>query len=115
MPLHLGSVVAFIAISIFFGLTPRTKAEELGHRLHHHNDYRFWKQPGTNVSCCSDHDCGPVTAELRQGQWFALRQTEWIVVPEGKIIRERNPTIEGGHLCYASGKVICFLPPNTGG
>jgi hypothetical protein len=128
--------MAFIVSVIVFGFTPKTKAEESGHRLYHESHYRHWKQPGTNISCCSDHDCAPVKAELRQGQWFALRenernadpdemsqyqwglklrQSEWIAVPDAKIIRERNPTVEGGHLCYSSGKVICFLPPNTGG
>jgi hypothetical protein len=107
--------MALVVSAIIVGFTPTTKAEELGHRLHHENDYRFWKQPGTNISCCSDHDCAPVNAELRQGQWFALRQNEWIAIPDAKIIRERSPTVEGGHLCYSSGKIICFVPPNTDG
>jgi hypothetical protein len=132
---HLGFAMALVVSVIVFGFAPMTKAEEIGHRLHHESDYRFWKQPGTDISCCSDHDCAPVKAELREGKWFALRQNEWfdvpdekgpgewlplrqsqwIEVPDAKIIRERNPTVEGGHLCYSSGKVICFVPPNTGG
>ena len=66
------------------GVAHPTKAEESGHRLHHDNDYRHWKQPGTSISCCSDHDCAPVRAELREGQWFALREWEWFVVPDEK-------------------------------
>ena len=93
------------------------------------------KQPGADISCCSDHDGAPVEAELRQGRWFALRESEWfavpdekgpgqwltlpkgdwIAVPDNKIIRESNPTVEGAHLCYSAGIVVCFLPPNTGG
>jgi len=109
------------------------KAEELGHQLYHESDYRHWKQPGTNVSCCSDHDCAPVRAELRQGRWFALRQSEmaagedglpvrqrlqqseWIEVPDERILRVPNANIESGHLCYSKGTVVCFVPPNTGG
>ena len=111
------------------------KAEELGHRLYHDSDYRYWKQPGTSISCCSDQDCAPVRAELRHGRWFALRQeawmgaademgrairqrlpgSEWIEVPDEKILRVPNPTVESGHLCYSKGKVVCFVPPNTGG
>lgn len=45
-----------------------SQAEELVHRLYHDSDYRHWKQPGTSISCCSDQDCAPVKAELRQGQ-----------------------------------------------
>jgi hypothetical protein len=111
------------------------KAEEAGHYQFHDSHYRHWKQPGTNISCCSDHDCAPAKAELRQGQWFALRsgewngatdeedrpewlvlrQSEWIAVPEERIIRVPNPTVEGAHLCYWKGVVVCFVPPNTGG
>jgi hypothetical protein len=54
-------------------------------------------------------------AELRQGRWFALRESDWIAVPDNKIIRESNPTVEGAHLCYSAGIIVCFLPPNTGG
>jgi hypothetical protein len=124
---------AFIAGTMTVTGTP--KAEELDHRDHHDSDYRHWKRPGTDISCCSDHDCAPVAAELREGRWFALRRTEWIdapdekgqgerlvlrqsewiAVPHEKIIQVRNPTVEGGHLCYSNDQVICFVPPNTGG
>jgi hypothetical protein len=49
------------------------------------------------------------------GEWLPLRQSEWIAVPDDRIIRVPSPTLEGAHLCYASGLVICFVPPNTGG
>jgi hypothetical protein len=134
-PRPLSLAIALIVGLMVFGVAHQTKAEESGHRLHHDNDYRHWKQPGTSISCCSDHDCAPVKAELRHGQWFALRETErnanpdelgqyqwftlrlseWIPVPDEKIIWVRNPTVEGGHLCYSRGMVVCFLPPNTGG
>jgi hypothetical protein len=111
------------------------KAEELGHHHFHDSHYRHWKQPGTSISCCSDQDCAPVRAELRQGRWFALRRSgwaddidemgagaspvlqpsEWVAVPDKTILRVRNPTVESGHLCYSKGKVVCFVPPNTGG
>jgi hypothetical protein len=120
----------------FFAITGAVapEAEELGHQLYHDSHYRHWKQPGTNISCCSDQDCAPVRAELRQGRWFALRRSqwsdlidemghgqspvllpsEWIAVPDEKIIRVPNPTIESGHLCYSRGTVVCFVPPDTG-
>jgi hypothetical protein len=111
------------------------KAEEAGHNQFHDSHYRHWKQPGTNISCCSHQDCAPVAAEFRQGQWFALRQAEWfappdelgpgewlplrerawVAVPEERILYVPNPTVEGAHLCYSKGAVICFVPPNTGG
>ena len=111
-----------------------SSAEEIGHKEFHDSHYRHWKQPGTELSCCSDKDCGPVVAEWREGRWFALREaegfapadwlgseqwvplrrSEWIPIPEDKIIQVPNPTVEGAHLCY-SGAVVCFVPPNTGG
>ena len=127
-PLPLGLAVTFFAITAAVA----AKAEEAGHHHYHDSDYRYWKQPGTDISCCSDRDCAPVRAELRQGQWFALRpsgwfdavddmdrailqRSEWIAVPDEKIIRVPNPAVESGHLCYSKGKVVCFVPPNTGG
>ena len=129
---HLSSTAALCAITV---VATAPKAEELGHQYFHDSDYRHWKQPGTNISCCSDQDCAPVRAELRQGHWYALRrshwagaadefgrpvqeslqQNEWIAVPDEKIIRVPNPAVESGHLCYSKGKVVCFVPPNTGG
>ena len=134
-PRLLRLAITLILGLMVFGVAHRTKAEESGHRLHHDNDYRHWKQPGTNISCCSDHDCEPVKAELREGRWFALRESgwfhepedmalirrlplrksEWIEIPDAKIIRELNPTVEGAHLCYSGDRVHCFVPPNTGG
>lgn len=129
-PLNLGLTVTFFAITA--AVAP--KAEETGHHRYHGSDYRYWKQPGTDISCCSDQDCAPVRAELRQGQWFALRRSEWagavdemgraepailprgewIAVPDEKIIRVPNPAVESAHLCYSMGKVVCFVPPHTG-
>jgi hypothetical protein len=125
-----------LAATLFASSVTRApKAEETGHHQFHDSHYRHWKQPGTNISCCSDDDCAPVTAELRHGKWFAmrqggwftpldwfgsaewlpLRQSEWIAVPDEKIIQVPNPTIEGAHLCYLEDRVVCFVPPNTGG
>ena len=131
----LGRLYAGVTAFCLVGTVPlMSKGEELGHHQFHDSHYRHWKQPGTNLSCCSDHDCAPVGAELRQGQWFALRkgqwstppdwigppewlplQGAWIAVPDEKILRVPNPTVEGAHLCYSKGAVICFVPPNTGG
>ena len=128
-----GFCLAFAAVLLSSTAIAPSKAEEVDHHRYHDNAYRHWKQPGTDISCCSNQDCAPVEAEFRQGHWFALRQSEWfavpdekapgqrlplrhgewILVPDDKIIRERNPSGEEGHLCYANGKVVCFVPPDT--
>lgn len=122
-----GRLLARSAVIVIAGsIAAAAGAEELGHHQFHDSHYRHWKQPGTDISCCSDYDCAPVTAEFRHGQWFALPagrgldwpqadQSAWIAVPEERILYVPNPTVEGAHLCYSKGAVICFVPPNTGG
>lgn len=79
------------------------------------------------MSCCDARieaegvevgDCEPTRAEVRGGVWWAwLRQERrWIPVPDGKILRERNPGGQDGQLCWTpAGGVLCFVPPDTGG
>ncbi len=95
-----------------------------GHHLHHADHYSKWKQPGTNASCCNGKetkhgpttgDCYPTTAEVRAGSWWAKRDDgQWVIVPDDRILRERNPDVERAHLCFNYGRVLCFVPPSTG-
>jgi hypothetical protein len=55
------------------------------------------------------------TDEMGQAIWERLQEGKWIEVPDDKILRVPNPTVESGHLCYSMGKVVCFVPPDTGG
>ena len=106
-------------------------AQEHHHPLHR-DFYRHWKQPGTETSCCDARvevdgvergDCEPVGAEPRRGadgqaHWFAwLRQeSRWLEIPDERVIRERNPGGQDGHLCWTPARgVLCFVPPDTGG
>ena len=106
---------ALLTIALLTGHTLAGSAEADDHGTFHASDYQYWKQPGTNASCCNDSDCAPVPAEVRHGQWFALRQGEWIPIPPERILHESNPSPEVGHLCYTYGRVLCFVPPHTGG
>lgn len=98
-----------------------------GHARWHHY-YLHWKQPGTNISCCQarvntygvEHgDCEPARYEMRKGEWYAwLRQeSRWLHIPDDRIIRERNPSGEEGHLCWNqwTKQILCAVPPDTGG
>ena len=94
-----------------------------------HQYYLHWKQPGTTISCCNARiatpgypeigDCEPTRYEMRNGEWYAwLRQeSRWLHIPDDRIIKERNPSGEEGHLCYAlhSKTILCAVPPDTGG
>ena len=107
-------------------------AAALGQDHHHplHRDfYRHWKDPANpSLSCCNARietpegnevgDCEPSKAEIRNGAWYVwIRQTrEWLRVPDGKVIRERNPNTFDAHICWTPVRgVICFVPPDTGG
>lgn len=113
------------------GLALMVAAQALGQDHHHplHQDfYRHWKDPANpSLSCCNARvekdgqevgDCEPSKAEIRNGMWFVwIRQTrEWLIVPDAKIIRERNPNTFDAHICWTPLRgVICFVPPDTGG
>ena len=97
-----------------------------GHARWHYY-YQHWKQPGTDTSCCNAResvpggqevgDCEPAVAELRQGEWYAWERhsQKWLKVPDAKIVRERNPSHEEGHLCWTPwAGIICFVPPDAG-
>lgn len=99
----------------------------------HHDAYRTWQMPGSNASCCSAKrnadgaitgDCYQTRAEIRNGNWWALRDSgEWVEVPDSRIVRYSNPDLTGesASLCMSDfapsnpANVLCFRPPNTGG
>jgi hypothetical protein len=119
------AVLAFAAVAQVF-LPLKARAQD--HSPHHADFYRHWMQPGVSppLSCCNARvevdgvetgDCEPTRAEIRGGRWWAwLRQEDrWIPIADGKIVRERNPTGQDAHLCWSFGRVLCFVPPDTGG
>lgn len=122
---YLVAALAFVVVvTVFLPL----KARGQDHHPLHHDFYRHWMQPGVSppVSCCNarktEHgietgDCEPTKARIVNGNWQAwLRQeSRWIDIPDSKIIRERNPTGQDAHLCWSFGRVLCFVPEDTGG
>lgn len=120
------AVLAFGAVlQIFLPL----KARAQNHHDFHKDFYRHWHpNDNPNTSCCNARimqpdgtemgDCEPTQAEIRKGVWwFYVRQiNEWIPVPDAKMIRERNPNGQDGHLCWTPERgAICAVPPDTGG
>lgn len=110
----------------------------------YHDYYKTWQRPDMPGSCCNateyavegtihiSGDCEPSDAELRRDEkgvphWYAklpryalgrglgVEGSDWIKIPDVKIIQERNPSYEEGHLCWTEmSGVICFVPPDTG-
>ena len=92
-----------------------------------HDMYRHFLQPGTNQSCCDERrdaggaivgDCFKTTARIVNGTWVALIPFEGreIVIPDSKVLHERNPHGEYSMLCYNpySKEVLCFIPEDSG-
>ena len=121
---YIGTASVLAVLMLSFACTPKARAQDEGHHPYHADYYSKWKQPGTDASCCngketkSGHvsgDCYPTTAEVRDGHWWAKTDDgRWVAVPYDRILRERNPDIERAHLCFNGGRVLCFVPPNTG-
>jgi hypothetical protein len=121
---YIGTAVILAVLMLGYASTPKARAQDNGHHLYHADYYSKWKQPGTDASCCNGKetndgyvtgDCYPTTAEVRDGHWWAKTDDgRWVVVPYDRILRERNPDIERAHLCFNYGRVLCFVPPNTG-
>jgi hypothetical protein len=112
-----------VLVAVAFG---PVRAQQHHHPLHK-DFYHQWKQPGTGASCCNARietdgvergDCEPSRAEVRNGNWWVwIRQiNQWLIVPDAKIIREKNPNVFDAHICWTPWTgIICFVPPATGG
>jgi hypothetical protein len=122
---YIGFAFIIALLMMAFAVTPKARAQDNGHYLYHADYYSKWHQPGSDASCCNGRetkdgqttgDCAPTRAEVRRGNWWAKvpGSSEWVEIPDERIIRERNPTPEQGHLCYGYGQVLCFVPPSTG-
>src|SRR5882672_2959028 len=107
---YIASAAILAVFIVAFATAPKARAQDNGHHFHHADHYSKWKQPGTNASCCNGRetkdgqptgDCYPTTAEVRAGSWWAKTDDgRWVIVPEDRIIRERNPDVERAHLCF---------------
>lgn len=128
----LAAVLAVAMVVFTFAGGHRAWAQD-GHHHRYHGVYEHWKQPiESKAGCCNARfneqgeevgDCEATSFELRKTadglQWYAfvpmIQRT--ILVPENKIIKEKNPDPTGrsGHICYSVvNGVLCAVPP-TGG
>lgn len=136
-----------VSLGLFVLLARQAHAQDTAPHERFHQYYQTWKQPGMyGLSCCNANeyvdtlsgrmhiagDCEPTRAEIRNGHWWAkvpdymieAGVPAWVEIPDDKVIHERNPSYEEGHLCgtveYWQGKpptvrILCFVPPDTGG
>jgi hypothetical protein len=66
-------------------------------------------------SCCSDRDCRPAQARFNDGHWEYLQGTQWMRVPDAKIVSDRPPDMQA-HVCISehTGQLFCFVRPDYG-
>lgn len=69
------------------------------------------RQPVTGMSCCDISDCNRTDAEWRQGQWWAMLNGKWVVVPRETLLDKTS--IDGdAYICAGrTGTIYCFIPP----
>lgn len=102
----------------------------------HHPAYSKWMQPNKTVSCCNARvynaegdwtgDCYATEFRpvVREGQLLGFEalldprtndgRREFVPLPEGKRIREKNPDQSGvtGHICEDQfHAILCWVPP----
>lgn len=106
--------------AMFLAVLPVAFAHSPEHTQLHEQFYRHLlrpdipnPQPG---SCCGGMDCYPTTAEVRGGQWWALRREDktWIEIPSERVIRDENSPDGRAHLCATIDYTYCFVPPPSG-
>ncbi len=81
-----------------------------------HDIYGSWTMPDNPaVSCCSEHDCRPVTAEMDlDGHWTAWPEGRETIIPANKIMRRPSPDGRS-HWCGSGSVTFCFLPAEVRG
>lgn len=114
-----GALVVMGAILVFLYSVKISVAQE--HRGHpaqdqaiHDKFYSTWTMPDIpHVSCCHDQDCAPVASKFEGGVWFAMKDGQWIKIPDRKIERNRDTPDGRSHLCgrwFGSDfSVFCFI------
>lgn len=117
--------------SLFVALVamlPTPLFSQSAHHEFHKDFYSAWREPtNPEASCCNARiekdgvekgDCEPTQARVKNGRWeFYIRQTgQWVTAFDNVIVRNANPNIVDGHICWTPGRgVICAKPPDIGG
>lgn len=83
----------------------------------HERFYSTWMMPDNrSQSCCHNEDCSPAESRFENGHWIARKagREDWLMVPDGKIERERDSPDGRSHLCARGTAVYCFEPGSGG-
>ncbi len=78
--------------------------------------YNSLKQNGTDISCCSQHDCQEVDYRIGpSAKYQAWIENGWVDIPEDRVLTRDNP-VGRGILCrsQSTGTIWCFIPGDAG-
>ena len=76
--------------------------------------FKSLRQPGSGISCCSKSDCERTKAEFIGGQWQAVVNGVWTVIPPEKLLDTMSYDGEA-YVCNSpSGAIYCFVRPGGG-
>jgi hypothetical protein len=76
--------------------------------------FKSLRQPGSGMSCCSKSDCERTKAEFIGGQWQAVVNGAWTVIPPEKLLDTMSYDGEA-YVCNSpSGAIYCFVRPGGG-
>jgi len=99
-----------VALLFLFVLLLGLGIMQFGGPARAHEPYSEWKMPGTDVSCCSDKDCGPVTATpLGNGAWVVKVNGLEVVVTPDRVLKIPSPDGRS-HWCGIGTHTYCFVP-----
>ena len=83
--------------------------------------YKSLKMQGTNSRCCTQLDCQPTEAEVRNDHWWARDPDgNWIESPDDAVVRDKGNPVGQPILCMIIAadefttdvfrQVLCFVP-----
>lgn len=97
-------------ILVCFAIVALIALARCGNEARAHEPYSEWKMPGTDVSCCSDRDCGPVTATpIGNGAWVVKTNGIEVVVTPDRVLSIPSPDGRS-HWCGYGTHTYCFVP-----
>jgi hypothetical protein len=112
-------MISVIAASLFGLATPAVSqsGEHGDGHAEMHDIYRHWYPPiNPDSSCCDNSDCRPTRAYLDDdGNWRAWNGSNWLVVPQDRLLPTDHAGDGRSHLCEKQGFVFCFTPGQVRG
>lgn len=98
------AIIAAAILFIAFCVAPRAEGNS--------EWYRSLMIPGTQSSCCSEADCGPVKHRETADGYDVLIDGRWLPVPPAAILNNTSNPTGSAVACYLPSRgIMCFVRP----